>query len=246
LGNVVGSNIANIALILGLASLVRPIRIHSRLVSHEIPVMIFVTVLMIVFFVGGRLSVLESGVLVAGMAAYIGFGILDARKLKPEDVEAGGPESGRPAALPVSIAFVVAGCLALAFGGGMLVGAAAELARAAGISEAVIGLTLVAVGTSLPELAASLVAAFKGKGDLAVGNIVGSNIFNILFVLGLPSLLVPVQMGNVGWGDMAVMAVFAVALLPLARSGVAITRLEGALLLAGYVVYLGLKATGTL
>ncbi len=239
IGNVVGSNIANIALILGLSALIRPLRIHAQVLRLDLPVMIGCTLLLIAFLWDGRLLRWEGAVLAAGLIAYVTFNVVQARKerggLSEKDLEAVLPV--RRTHLAVDLVFVAVGLALLAFGSDLLVSGAVAMAKRLGWSEAVIGLTIVAIGTSLPELAASTVAALKKEGDIAVGNVVGSNVFNVLGILGLATLVSPMTTGGIRPFDLGAMLFFAVLLLPLMRTGFCLTRVEGALLLAGYGVY---------
>lgn len=237
-GNVVGSNIFNVALILGVAALVRPAAVHSQTVRIDVPIVIGSSVLMWAFLADGRLGPLDGAVLLAGAGAYTAFTLWQARREAPE-VQAEGEAAVTAAPGPVwRDALFVAGGLALLVGGArMLVAGAVSIAEAAGLSEAVIGLTILAAGTSLPELATSTVAAVRGQSDIAIGNVVGSNIFNVLGILGVSALVSPLAPGGVGPVDLGVMLVLALALLPLLRTGFRLDRAEGALLLLTYVGY---------
>ena len=236
LGNVTGSNIANIGLILGLASLVRPLEVESTLVRREAPLLVLVTLLVPLFFLGGHLERWAGMLLFAGGIGFTWWSLTSTRSgaARPvrEKLDAWG--------WIVHLFFVGAGLAGLFFGGRWLVSGAVELAGRLGVGERVIGLTVVALGTSLPELATSLVAAVKGESDIAVGNIVGSNIFNLLFVLGGAATLAPitaeVRWPGV-WPDFIVAAVFAVILWPFARSRNRLERWEGGVLLALYAAF---------
>lgn len=243
LGNVVGSNICNIALILGLSALVSPIRVDTQVVRIQIPIMIAVSVALALMLLDGKLQRLEGIGLFAGVLAYTLFSICLARKdvresEKNELVEAVLLRNRRAW---LDALFVLSGLVMLVLGAGLFVSGAVSLAQTLGISQAFIGLTIVALGTSLPELATSLVAAIRKEGDIAVGNIVGSNIFNILAILGLATFLRPIETGGIQTSDLMVMIGIAVVMLPLARSGFVLSRWEGAALLViygGYITYL--------
>ena len=241
-GNVVGSNICNIALILGLSALIRPMQVHAQLLRQDVPLMIFTSLLLVLLLANGFLGRLEGAVLFTGIVIYIALNIWMSRR------EHTRSRPDREEARSVSLRFygryglfVVGGLTLLVFGADLMVDGAVALAERAGLSKAVIGLTIIALGTSLPELATSLVAAIRQEGDIAIGNVIGSNVFNILAILGISSLVVPLQAGGVGMVDLVVMTAFAVLMLPLMRTGFRLCRLEGALLLVlytGYVYYL--------
>ncbi len=237
-GNVVGSNIANIGLILGLAALVRPMRVQSQLVRVDLPVLVGVSVLMPLFVMGG-LQRWEGAILFALLLVYLGVALRLARNESQNAAPIGADAVPRkPTGLPAQVLFIAGGLALLVYGADLFVVGASEVARTAGISERVIGLTLVAVGTSLPELATSLIAALRGESDLAVGNVVGSNIFNALGILGAAAMVNPLLGATVEPVDFGAMLLFAVLLLPLAKSSFVISRKEGLLFLALYSGYL--------
>ncbi|MFI8745389.1 calcium/sodium antiporter [Pseudomonas sp. NPDC077186] len=255
IGNVVGSNIANVLLILGLTALVAPLIVSRQLIRLDVPIMIGASLVTFALAWDGELSRLDGALLFAGVLAYTGFLIYSARQDKGgEDdeftKEFGLNEPAKPHAWVVNLGLIVAGLVLLVGGSNLLVEGAVQLARALGLSELVIGLTVIAIGTSLPELATSIIAAFKGERDIAVGNIVGSNIFNLLCVLGLASLVAPAAISvspNALAFDFPVMIAVAVACLPIFFAGYRINRWEGALFLAYYAAYTGylvLFATG--
>jgi cation:H+ antiporter len=242
LGNVVGSNIGNILLIFAIVALVRPISVDPKAISRDGAVMIAVSVLLVLVATQlGVLSRLVGGVFVAGLVAYLVFAWLSERKGGPaaelHEAEVAPHDPGTP---PVwqSIAFAIGGLVMLIFGADFLVKGAITLAQAAGMSETVIGLTIVAIGTSLPELVASLAAALKGRSDVAIGNIIGSNIYNILGILGITALISPVDIPpDMAWRDWIAMLGAAALLLFFAWTGRRVTRLEGGVLLVLYAVY---------
>lgn len=245
LGNVLGSNIANILLILGAAALIRPIRIQTQLVRIDIPIMIAVSLAPFLLLADGRVSRAEGLLLLGGIVAYTVLSIALARSERDPAVrhviEQGLPAwPRRPLEQLLAIA---AGLALLALGADLFVRGAVRMAGALGVSEALIGLTVVAVGTSLPELATSMVAAVRGEGDIAVGNVVGSNLFNLLGILGAAATARPLQATGIGRSDLLAMAAAALVLLPLARSGLRLQRWEAALLLAGYAAYVLLRST---
>jgi len=243
-GNVVGSNIANIALILGLSGLVRPLVVRAKLVAVDIPIMIGASVLAVVLLRDARLGRGEGLLLAAGLAGFVWLSVHLARRERDRQVQEEFEEGVPPASKAVWIdpALVAAGIGMLTYGADTFLSGAVDLAVRFGLSESLIGLTLVAVGTSLPELATSIVAAARREADISVGNVVGSNIFNILGVLGAAALVQPLQTGGVHLADLAVMVVAAVVVLPLAHTGLRLNRWESALLLAGYAAYLVYRA----
>ena len=239
IGNVVGSNICNIALILGVCALVSPLSASAQIIRREIPIMIGVSVLLAAMLWDEQLSRLEGGVLFAGIVVYTVLTVREARaetKGKAEQ-EYGEDFPAGSMGLGKSVLLVVAGLGVLVVASQLFVGGAVVLAKSWGVTEAVIGLTVVAVGTSLPEFATSLVAAVRGHGDVAIGNVVGSNIFNVLGILGIAALINPIDTSGLSRVDLATMVVAALAMLPAARSGGVISRLEGAILLVAYVGY---------
>lgn len=256
IGNVVGSNIANVLLILGATALIAPLIVSRQLIRLDVPIMIGASLVVYALAWDGGLSRLDGALLFSGIIAYTTFLIISSRREKAaseEDEfakEFGLHEKPRPYAWMINLGLIVVGLVLLVSGSNFLVEGAVALARALGLSELVIGLTVVAIGTSLPELATSLLAAFKGERDIAVGNIVGSNIFNLLCVLGLASLVSPLAISvspNALAFDFPVMIAVAVACLPIFFSGFRINRWEGGLFLAyyaAYTLYLVLFATG--
>jgi cation:H+ antiporter len=238
-GNVVGSNIANILLIVGASALVLPIVVVSRVVRWDVPLMIAVSLVFSVLALDGRLSRFDGWLLLAGIFGYTGWQLRQGRQAPESDVEqpsgAGTPRWG-------AVGLVVLGLGALWLGGRSFVAGSVSLARAWGLSELVIGLTIVAVGTSLPEMATSLVASVRGESDLAVGNIVGSNVFNILAVMGASALLAPEAIAIAPTAlrfDIPVMVAAAVVCLPIVFTGGVVARWEGAMLLGYYGAYVG-------
>lgn len=238
-GNVVGSNIANIALILGLAGVIQPMRAGAGFLKRDTPLMIGVAILLAVLFADGALGRLEGIVFVLGLAGYVWLLL---RVDEPPEVEAAFVQEFGGA--PRSSAWLagggaVLGLASLVLGAHLLVGSATAIARALGVPELIIGLTLVAVGTSLPELATSMIAAVKREADIAIGNIVGSNIFNILGILGITVLVRPISLpfASVAW-DLGVMVAISLLLWPFLRSGMRLGRGEGAALLGLYVAYI--------
>lgn len=236
-GNVVGSNIANVGLILGIAALIRPIEVRAQLLRLDVPIVIVASGVVAFLFRDGVLSRLGGAILFASLLAYVAWQLRKARL----ETDAPTPHVGERAArrpLPVVVTLILVGLAMLAAGSHAFVQGAESLARQLGVSPALIALTIVAVGTSLPEMATSIVAAARGEGDIAVGNVIGSNAFNLLGILGVAALARPIARGTVGVVDFGVMIGFALVVLPVMRSGYRISRPEGGLLVAGYLAYL--------
>lgn len=270
IGNIVGSNIANILLILGITATVSPLFVAKQLVRLDVPLMIGVSLLLLIMSFDGTINSLEGGILVLGAIAYTVFTLYQSRQetLQQEKAERAqetedaqnrpdlsqvassnddsGPQPRRkPSPKPLvrvgsSLVVMVIGIALLVIGANWMVKGAIAVAEYLGISELIIGLTIVAIGTSLPEIATSIAATLKGERDMAVGNAVGSNIFNILLVIGLCSMVTP---GGVDVAssairfDMPIMIAVAVACLPIFFTGYMVLRQEGLLFLAYYVAY---------
>jgi cation:H+ antiporter len=239
LGNVVGSNIANIALILGVAALIRPLDVHANVIRREIPIMIGVSILLIILLLDGELSFIDGIIFVFGIIIYNIVNVVMARKEKNAEVEKEFKEGLKTGlGVPISIIMIVGGLGLMILGANYFVNSAIEIAKSIGVSDAIIGLTIVAVGTSLPELITSVVASYKNESDIAIGNVVGSNIFNILGILGITALVIPLSTSGISSVDFIVMILTAIILLPLSKTGFKISRLEGLLLVTGYIVYI--------
>ncbi len=238
-GNVVGSNICNIALLLGLAALIRPLTVGSQVVKREIPILLGVTAIFMAMIWNGRLELWEGWLLVAGIVAYVITSVRLARRHPgdfhvdlPEDVV---QESRGPAWK--SVAWVLIGLGGLVIGADRLVFGGVAIAQKFGVPEVVIGLTLVAVGTSLPELATTIAAARRNETDIIAGNIIGSNLFNIMAVMGLASAIKPIEVETLNRLDLWVMGGFTLVLVPFLARRARINRIEGALLMMGYFTY---------
>jgi cation:H+ antiporter len=249
MGNVVGSNIFNVLFILGVSALIVPLVVAGQMIRQEVPVMIGTSVLLLVLALDGNISQIEGGVFVVLLIGYTVMLIRQSRRetaaLREEyahESHVEHPETTKvwDDHLIAQIGLIVVGLVLLVFGARWLVDGAVAIATALGVSELIIGLTIVAAGTSLPEVAASIAAAIKGQRDIAVGNVVGSNIFNILCVVGVSSLASPIGIAvkeSLIEFDMIVMLVVAVACLPIFFTGNLIARWEGAVFLAYYVAY---------
>lgn len=255
-GNVIGSNIFNILFILGLSALIAPLIVSSQLIRLDVPLMIGASVLMLLLGLDGVIGILDGSFLFSGIILYTGWSVYKSRKesraVHQEFEQEFGAEKGPSRmSLALQVALILVGLVLLSFGARWLVSGAVTLAQLAGMGELLIGLTIVAAGTSLPEVAASVLASIRGERDIAVGNVIGSNIFNILCVLGLSSIFAP---GGVGISDAAlrldipVMIAVAFACLPIFFTGHLIARWEGLLFLAyycAYTAYLILAATNS-
>ncbi|MBW3552755.1 MAG: calcium/sodium antiporter [Gemmatimonadetes bacterium] len=250
LGNVVGSNIFNVLVVLGASALVAPLVVSRRLVRLEVPLLTVSATLVLLLALDGLISRVEGAFLLFGAFAYTGLLLQQSRRGSENGIEAevaaiaGADEGpgGRARRIVVDVVLIAAGLGLLVLGSRWLVDGATTFALALGVSELIIGLTIVAAGTSLPELATSIVATFRGQRDMAVGNIVGSNLFNVLLILGAASLVapagVPAPAAAVRF-DIPVMVGVSVACLPVFFSGLRIARWEGALFLGYYFAYTG-------
>ncbi len=261
-GNAVGSNIINVLLILGLSALVVPLAVKRRLIRFDLPLMVVLSVLLLLVSLDGRISAVDGLILFFGVVVHTIMSVVISRRDaktavnaregtgEPATVDPAGEEGAAlGASVSRSLFFVLLGVALLVAGATLLVEGAVNIATTLGVSSLVVGLTVVAVGTSLPELATSIIAVRRGERDLAVGNVVGSNIINIGVVLGLTALIslegIPVSGAAVAF-DIPVMLAAAVALLPIAFTGFAVARWEGGLfvvLYAAYTGYLVLAAT---
>lgn len=245
LGNVVGSNVFNIGAILGLTALVRPLRVTGSTLRMEWPVMMLAALQLFLLARDGLVDRLEGGVLLAGMLCFTAYAVHLGRRAEEsspaDDAEmvtaSWGATGGR--ALLYNLLAIGLGVGLLAFGSSVLVDGSVGIASSLGVSKTVIGLTIVAAGTSTPELVTSLVAARRGQDDIAIGNVVGSNIFNVLGILGTTALVSPlvvpaeIQSRDVWW-----MLGASALLFPLIWTGLRVNRLEGAALLTGFAAYL--------
>lgn len=257
-GNVIGSNIFNVLFILGVSALIAPLVVSRQLIRFDVPIMIGVSVVAVLMGLDGVVSRIEGVLLFAGIVAYTIFLIRQSRKESNTKAKAAiasdefakeyTAKPGEPKNLVKNISFILVGLAMLVLGSQWLVAGATSLARWLGIDEVVIGLTIIAAGTSLPEVATSVMASIKGERDIAVGNVVGSNIFNILAVLGLSSVVAPTGLPvapTIAAFDMPVMIAVAIACLPIFFTGFQIARWEGLVFLGyyvGYTAYLVLNA----
>lgn len=233
-GNVMGSNIFNVCAILGISAMIYPLRVNPRLVRFDMPVMLVATLLFVLIFHDGSFGRWAGILFFVGICAYMIYCVY---KAKREEVTEGEEEIKVTKSWILDVVFVIIGLGLLVWGSDLLVNNAVSIAKALGWSEAVIGLTIVAAGTSMPELATSVVAAMKKRTDIAIGNVVGSNIFNLLAVLGLTATITPVETNQINWLDMGVMFGSSLILLPFMRTGFKIGRGEGVVLFIIYVAY---------
>ena len=231
IGNIVGSNIMNVLVILGLAAAIVPIAVGKSTVRIEIPFLIVITALLALLGLDGVISLVDGIILVIFFLIYMAY-LLYMAKHNPEE-----PEEGKHLKLWQALLATVVGLALIVFGSDFAVDAASEIARILGLSERFIGLTIVALGTSLPELFTSVTAARKGNADIAIGNIIGSNVFNILFVVGLSSLIIPVPFASSFLVDFAVAGAAVVFLLLACFRKQKLTRWHGIVMLLGYVAY---------
>ncbi|MGL5317764.1 MAG: calcium/sodium antiporter [Bacteroidales bacterium] len=240
-GNVIGSNIFNIGVILGICAIVAPLYITRSIIKQDMPFLILGAVLLPFFFMNGVISRWESGIFCLGVIVYTLLLIRNAqkeKKKKTEDTSVKEEITAPTTSWMLDAFFVVLGLGLLIGGSNLLVDNAVKIARIVGMTEAVIGLTIVAAGTGTPELATSIVATLKGNKDIAIGNVVGSNIYNVLLVLGVSSMIKPISTTGLSSVDSYVMLGFSLLLLPLMRTGFVLKRWEGALMLCLYIIYL--------
>ena len=257
-GNVVGSNIFNILVILGICALLSPLMVHVAIVRREVPIMLAASLLFTGFALDGRIGALDGAVLVSGIIVYVAWSIRASRRetaaAQAEYAQEYGqvPAGGQPLARVVgtNLVLLAAGLAALVIGARWLVDGAVQLARGLGVDDVIIGLTIIAAGTSLPEVATSVIATLRRERDIAIGNAVGSNIFNLLAIIGISSLVTPGGLTvapNILAFDLPFMIAVAVACLPVFFNGYSLVRWEGGLFFASYVAYvtlLVLAATG--
>jgi cation:H+ antiporter len=241
-GNVVGSNVANIGLILGISALIAPLAVRARLLRIEVPLVVATSIVLWLLALDGTLGRYDAALLLSGFIALLWLVASDARKesaaVRAELSEAATTQTE----LKRNLLRLAVGLGLLLFGAHKMVGAAVSLATAWGMSELTIGLTVVAIGTSLPELAASAMAVWRGHADLALGNVVGSNLFNVLLILGLTSAVHPLPVGAASLRvDLPLMIGFALLLYPIVRRNMRVDRNEGVVLLAAYAVFLAVQ-----
>jgi len=237
-GNIIGSNICNIALILGFSSLITPIKVNIKLIKTDILIMIFASILLYILILDGNIGRIDGIILFMGIVCYTWYTLYIAKKEKANS-ENQAPEKARKPI--IDYIFIIGGLFILVIGANFFIDGAVKIAKVLKVSDVIIGLSIVALGTSLPEMATSIVAAVKKEGDISIGNIVGSNIFNILCILGLAAIIQPMILrgdNSVNFIDIIVMIAMAVILLPLAWTKLQMSRLEGLFLLLLYIGYI--------
>ncbi|MBE6369006.1 MAG: calcium/sodium antiporter [Lentisphaerae bacterium] len=244
IGNVVGSNICNIALILGLCAIITPLQVNKKLLQFDVWLMIAASLALLgCFFLNSGVNRIEGAILLLCSIAYTVWSIYASRRESAMEESKSAQDAATEITAPPSmnmlpaIALAVGGISALVLGGKLFVNAATLLAQLCGVSDAVIGLTVVAVGTSLPELATSLVAAVRKEQDIAIGNVIGSNIFNIFTILGVAPLISPLQAVGINYVDIFLMLGLSLILYIFMKSNLKISRTECAILLAVYIAY---------
>lgn len=240
MGNIVGSNLLNIGLIIGISAIISPLLVKKTTIKKEVPIMIGASVILILMSIDGILSLFDGIILVAGVLLFTFFSYKMSKK-EETDIEEipTGLKLEKSNVGPKSILLLGVGLFLLTIGAFLTIDNAVILAKTIGLTERIIGLTLIAIGTSLPELTTSIIAAKKGHYDLSVGNIVGSNIFNILAILGISATIIDIPIADETFFDYYVMLAFSLILIPIMRTGFVISRLEGIFLIVGYVGYVG-------
>ncbi|ACV27437.1 calcium/sodium antiporter [Kangiella koreensis] len=243
LGNALGSNITNIALILGLTAVISPIAVQSKILRKELPLLMGVTLLAIGLLWNLDISKWDAIILLAGFAAFMGWSIWQGMQKKPDSLatEVEQEVSQHTMPLKTAILWLVLGLILLVASSRLLVWGAVEIAQAFGVSDIIIGLTIIAVGTSLPELASSIIAIRKNEHDLALGNVIGSNLFNTLAVIGIAGAIHPLTIeSEVLWRDAMFMGVLTLSLFIVSygfKGQGRINRVEGSILLLSYIAY---------
>ena len=234
LGNIVGSNIFNVLFIVGISAAITPIAVARSTVSKDIPWAVGAAVLLLLLCLDGKLSRIDAAVLLAGMAAFFVYTLRMARhgKTETEDKEA------RPMSMLLCVVWIIVGLACLVVGSQIFVSGASDIARQLGVSDAVIGLTIVAGGTSLPELATSVVSARKGQSALAIGNVIGSNVFNILMILGITGAIQPLRTAGITMVDFGMMIVSILLMWQMSYSRFRVSRGEGCLLVVLFAAYM--------
>lgn len=244
-GNVLGANALNIGLILGATAVIAPLKVQSQLIRFDVPIMIVASMVLAAFLADSALSRIEGAALFSGILAYIGFSVVMARRERSATVleEFAEAVPRRQRSVNVDMGYLVAGLVLLAGASQFLVNGAVTIARMFGVSDAVIGITVVAAGTTLPELITCVVAALRKEGDIAVGNVVGSNIFNILCVLGLAAMIRPLTAPGISMTEVLGAVALAAFSLAVMWRGFVVNRFEGGALVLAYAAYIYLVWT---
>ena len=246
IGNVIGSNIFNLLMVLGISALIKPVNIASQIIIKEFPFMALATAALLlaafdVVFGNGDVNMIsrnEGLLLIMLMAVFVYSIIMSALRSRKADETAADEDNAPKRSLPKSILFTIGGLIGIVAGGQFVVDSAEKIALALGMSETLVGLTIVAVGTSLPELVTSIVAARKGESDIAIGNVVGSNIFNILFVLAASASITPMHINEQGLADLLILMVLTIISYVFCVTKKNVSRIEGGILVLAYAGYL--------
>ena len=231
ISNVIGSNIFNSMTVVGVCAFLRNFAVNKDIANRDLPVNILITIMLCFMIMDGKLSRVDGYILLAGMVAFLGMMVISALKNREEGEEI------KTLSLPMSFVFIIGGLMGVIFGGNLVVNSATAIAKMFGLSENFIGLTIIAVGTSLPELVTSVVATRKGESGLALGNAVGSNIFNILFILGMSAAISPLTVLSESILDSMIMLATAVLLFVFAKTKHEMTKSEGIVCLLVYIAY---------
>lgn len=239
-GNIIGSNIANVGLILGAAALLAPMQVERNTLKKDIPIMLVASVMLYLLTLDGMLGAVDGILLVVGLAAFIFYCVATGRHAEQVDTIDEKTVFEEKRHRNRDLVLILIGIIGLGVGAELMVRSAITIARAVGLSDMIIGITIVALGTSLPELAASMMGAWKGEMDLSVGNVIGSNIFNLLFVLGICAIVrpIPIEPASLRF-ELPVMLLFSFVLLPLIGRRMRLGRTEGGVLLLAYLVFIG-------
>jgi cation:H+ antiporter len=244
IGNVLGSNMFNIGIILGLSAIIYPLSVKRQLLKLDVPFMVLVSVFFLLLFLDSKISRVESGLLILLFISYISYLIITStkdRKNQPDKKSQNTDEIKMSKHWSIDLIFIVVGLLALVYGSDLLVVNSIIIAERLGMSEAMIGLTIVAAGTSMPELATSVVAAIKKRSDIAIGNVVGSNIFNILLILGVAGLIHPISTPEINYMDSLFVVALGLVLWLFMKLGTRIRRWQGTTFIFIYVLYFIIK-----
>ena len=244
IGNVLGSNMFNIGIILGLSAIIYPLSVKRQLLKLDVPFMVLVSVFFLLLFLDSKISRVEAGLLILLFISYISYLIITStkdRKNQPDKKSQNTDEIKMSKHWSIDLIFIVVGLLALVYGSDLLVVNSIIIAERLGMSEAMIGLTIVAAGTSMPELATSVVAAIKKRSDIAIGNVVGSNIFNILLILGVAGLIHPISTPEINYMDSLFVVALGLVLWLFMKLGTRIRRWQGTTFIFIYVLYFIIK-----
>ena len=238
LGNIIGSNIANIGLIMGVSALVSPLKVDLNVLRRELPIMVFVSLFFVGLLYDGIVDVWDGCILFGGLLCYLIYQLRDVFVGNRHEKELNDKDA-YPSRTGWNVLLIFVGLGVLMGGAKLMIDSGVVIARSFGISEIVIGIALVAIGTSLPELATSLVSAMRGESDISVGNIIGSNLFNIMSVVGLVSIVSPLSVDRqLFYFELPIMLAFSLVLFPFMKTGLVVSRLEGGILLLGYGLFI--------